>query len=147
MRSSVLLLLVLRLACGAAPNAPHPLTPLTAAEIHAAVGILRNSGRLPAASRFSLIALDEPPKEAVLRGTVLPRRAFAVIYDRAANRTFEGIADLSSGQIASWKEIPGGQPPVGENDSTIADRIVRRSEEHTSELQSPMYLVCRLLLE
>src|SRR5437879_12474503 len=25
-------------------------------------------------------------------------------------------------------------------------RMVRRSEEHTSELQSPMYLVCRLLL-
>src|SRR5436189_3010048 len=25
--------------------------------------------------------------------------------------------------------------------------IVIRSEEHTSELQSPMYLVCRLLLE
>src|SRR5437763_6105413 len=28
------------------------------------------------------------------------------------------------------------------------DRIcTKRSEEHTSELQSPMYLVCRLLLE
>src|SRR5437879_10024225 len=26
-------------------------------------------------------------------------------------------------------------------------RAVVRSEEHTSELQSPMYLVCRLLLE
>src|SRR5437762_8033705 len=26
-------------------------------------------------------------------------------------------------------------------------RIEHRSEEHTSELQSPMYLVCRLLLE
>src|SRR5437879_10653114 len=26
-------------------------------------------------------------------------------------------------------------------------RGTRRSEEHTSELQSPMYLVCRLLLE
>src|SRR5437762_8698190 len=25
--------------------------------------------------------------------------------------------------------------------------VVTRSEEHTSELQSPMYLVCRLLLE
>src|SRR5437763_7235976 len=25
--------------------------------------------------------------------------------------------------------------------------ILERSEEHTSELQSPMYLVCRLLLE
>src|SRR5437762_6130031 len=30
----------------------------------------------------------------------------------------------------------------------VADRhLVSRSEEHTSELQSPMYLVCRLLLE
>src|SRR5437764_5725964 len=28
-----------------------------------------------------------------------------------------------------------------------AIRNRRRSEEHTSELQSPMYLVCRLLLE
>src|SRR5437763_7634051 len=28
-----------------------------------------------------------------------------------------------------------------------AARAVGRSEEHTSELQSPMYLVCRLLLE
>src|ERR671935_552818 len=27
------------------------------------------------------------------------------------------------------------------------ERRVKRSEEHTSELQSPMYLVCRLLLE
>src|SRR5437763_14843080 len=26
-------------------------------------------------------------------------------------------------------------------------RLSERSEEHTSELQSPMYLVCRLLLE
>src|ERR1017187_5449486 len=28
-----------------------------------------------------------------------------------------------------------------------APPLRRRSEEHTSELQSPMYLVCRLLLE
>src|ERR1017187_10595766 len=30
---------------------------------------------------------------------------------------------------------------------TDHDNIEARSEEHTSELQSPMYLVCRLLLE
>src|SRR5437879_8462026 len=29
----------------------------------------------------------------------------------------------------------------------LAPRVIARSEEHTSELQSPMYLVCRLLLE
>src|SRR5437879_11069104 len=29
----------------------------------------------------------------------------------------------------------------------VRGAVVHRSEEHTSELQSPMYLVCRLLLE
>ena len=29
---------------------------------------------------------------------------------------------------------------------SMVDRFPWRSEEHTSELQSPMYLVCRLLL-
>src|SRR5437764_6048248 len=31
--------------------------------------------------------------------------------------------------------------------AACAPSAIRRSEEHTSELQSPMYLVCRLLLE
>src|SRR5437764_10670026 len=31
--------------------------------------------------------------------------------------------------------------------SIAAKAVAPRSEEHTSELQSPMYLVCRLLLE
>src|SRR5437879_11550711 len=38
----------------------------------------------------------------------------------------------------------GGEGPV---DSGRSDLLGGRSEEHTSELQSPMYLVCRLLLE
>src|ERR1017187_10856923 len=38
-----------------------------------------------------------------------------------------------------WR--PFARPPMP------APRRRRRSEEHTSELQSPMYLVCRLLLE
>src|SRR5437879_10616571 len=32
-------------------------------------------------------------------------------------------------------------------DARLPTEKLRRSEEHTSELQSPMYLVCRLLLE
>src|SRR5437879_7573513 len=35
----------------------------------------------------------------------------------------------------------------GEEDFGIVPVEAQRSEEHTSELQSPMYLVCRLLLE
>src|SRR5437763_5117058 len=32
-------------------------------------------------------------------------------------------------------------------EATCVEALAERSEEHTSELQSPMYLVCRLLLE
>src|SRR4051794_41512575 len=39
---------------------------------------------------------------------------------------------------------PTGLPLVG---SVAAGQPILRSEEHTSELQSPVHLVCRLLLE
>src|SRR3712207_8052655 len=42
-------------------------------------------------------------------------------------------------QAGARREVPGAGPPP-------YDRVVR-SEEHTSELQSRQYLVCRLLLE
>src|ERR1017187_8358876 len=37
--------------------------------------------------------------------------------------------------------------PNSISDTNPASGFVRRSEEHTSELQSPMHVVCRLLLE
>src|SRR5262245_13366900 len=80
---------------------------------------------MTASSRFALLTLDEPSKDAVRRELPTPRRAFAVIYDRTANRTSEAIADLTAGTLASWKDIPGAQPPIGSADSALADRIVR----------------------
>src|SRR6202011_6392319 len=38
-------------------------------------------------------------------------------------------------------------PPFAITTALIKRLLAPRSEEHTSELQSPMYLVCRLLLE
>src|SRR5258708_31666811 len=38
-------------------------------------------------------------------------------------------------------------PSHSSSASSICRSLVRRSEEHTSELQSPDHLVCRLLLE
>src|SRR3712207_8908083 len=46
--------------------------------------------------------------------------------------------------IVSFAPLPG--QAVLELDLTLA-RVILRSEEHTSELQSRQYLVCRLLLE
>src|SRR5437762_7040122 len=39
------------------------------------------------------------------------------------------------------------QTDIGSAGAQFTAWIIPRSEEHTSELQSPMYLVCRLLLE
>src|SRR2546425_9734467 len=42
---------------------------------------------------------------------------------------------------------PNGSQPVMRPSSVIGTMTISRSEEHTSELQSLAYLVCRLLLE
>src|SRR2546426_8403494 len=59
--------------------------------------------------------------------------------------------------IVEWQPIVGALPPLddagwqetfGKYKQTPEYRLVNpRSEEHTSELQSPCNLVCRLLLE
>src|SRR5438876_7339899 len=41
----------------------------------------------------------------------------------------------------------GFSTPVSETEYDEAYKLISRSEEHTSELQSPVHLVCRLLLE
>src|SRR5437879_10968198 len=51
-------------------------------------------------------------------------------------------------QVEGWF-VTEGRAYVRVNSVGLRDQehAVERSEEHTSELQSPMYLVCRLLLE
>src|SRR5256885_16376425 len=51
-----------------------------------------------------------------------------------------------SEQIQLRGEI-AGRVLDGSGASVVANAVVTRSEEHTSELQSPCNLVCRLLLE
>src|SRR5437762_10473524 len=57
------------------------------------------------------------------------------------------VFDVTAG---TWKTIVVGGANGGARGYyalDITDPKNPRSEEHTSELQSPMYLVCRLLLE
>src|SRR3712207_8947614 len=48
-----------------------------------------------------------------------------------------------------WGELARAPEPVLEDawQAHLVERILERSEEHTSELQSRQYLECRLLLE
>src|SRR2546426_7567297 len=50
----------------------------------------------------------------------------------------------TSTSFASGTRVPGGASSVTRVPEA---KLVERSEEHTSELQSPCNLVCRLLLE
>src|SRR5688500_20227841 len=58
--------------------------------------------------------------------------------------TFGGRDAARSGAAAS---IEASRAKVQNRSLTITASFPRRSEEHTSELQSPCNLVCRLLLE
>src|ERR1017187_8937202 len=61
----------------------------------------------------------------------------------------EGEARAALGAFPGGLQIGGGinsENARGWLDAGASHVIVTRSEEHTSELQSPMYLVCRLLL-
>src|SRR5256885_13037566 len=48
---------------------------------------------------------------------------------------------------APWREIVSRTALAGDSHNEIEAGQATRSEEHTSELQSPCNLVCRLLLE
>src|SRR2546422_8404047 len=60
-----------------------------------------------------------------------------------------GDAVRPAGEAASGPGVPGLRvtPDELQADRTRRGSLGRRSEEHTSELQSRLHLVCRLLLE
>src|ERR1017187_7252259 len=79
------------------------------------------------------------PRDAILFDHALPRFPYRLFRDSAIG---VGITPRSS-----WQEpLPDGRGSVTHWIYRAA-HVSERSEEHTSELQSPMYLVCRLLLE
>src|SRR5690348_17460339 len=68
----------------------------------------------------------------------------ARLLERRALRLAEPVED----QSAHRRDVPGRRRADGVGASGgERDEGAARSEEHTSELQSPVHLVCRLLLE
>jgi primary-amine oxidase len=106
----------------------HPLDPLSAEEISHAVKILRSLPNFPKAALFSTVVLNEPPKEEVLhyKGEAKFRReAFAIVFDRMKNKTFEAVVDVNSDKMISWKEIPDVQPLVFVSEYDVVPDLVK----------------------
>src|SRR2546429_3374674 len=81
------------------------------------------------------------PYTTLFRSPPFTRKAFAVSRWPFTERLpgFK-LPDTGRSCWIAWLELPGATPACKPNKS-------RRSEEHTSELQSRLHLVCRLLLE
>src|SRR3712207_8061288 len=79
---------------------------------------------------FFFLMIRRPPRSTLFPYTTLFRSGVEVGH---------GDAD-----VVDVRELHGALQGAGKG---VALGIVARSEEHTSELQSRQYLVCRLLLE
>jgi len=93
--------------------ATHPLEPLDEHEFRQTAAILRRDEELGGSWRFAAIELLEPAKEAVKAwrpGDDIPRTAFAVLWNRADNQTWEAVVDLTEDRVVSWTHVPGATP-------------------------------------
>src|SRR3712207_7262471 len=82
------------------------------------------------------------------RSTLFPYTTLFRSEDKAIGRSRGGLSTKvhlacdGQGRLFSVVVTPGQR-----HESTQLEAVLDRSEEHTSELQSRQYLVCRLLLE
>jgi primary-amine oxidase len=111
--------------CSVQGGAAHPLDPLSADEITAAITALRDAKHTDAATRFALIDLDEPAKDAVLAwqpGQPEARAAFVVARkDRIA---YEATVDLATRQVTRWDAIPGVETAILHSEWERAQEVV-----------------------
>src|SRR5256885_2641774 len=72
---------------------------------------------------------------------------FFLMIRRPPRSTLFPYTTLFRSTQVTWANSRGGSGTATGTTSWAASGIALRSEEHTSELQSPCNLVCRLLLE
>src|SRR5258708_10282430 len=82
-------------------------------------------------TRFFFLMIRRPPRSTLFPYTTL-FRSHEVVVDDVTTGALERLQEAERGLLAERAAEDDAQP---------------RSEEHTSELQSPDHLVCRLLLE
>src|SRR3712207_8288414 len=100
--------------------------------------------------------IRRPPRSTLFPYTTLFRsndtfghRAGDQVLRTVASRMEEVVrAGDMVGRLGGDEFVVLLEPVVDESSAVVVgQRVIERSEEHTSELQSRQYLVCRLLLE
>src|SRR5258708_29874176 len=102
------------------------------------------------------VAVLPPPKSLAVPVLLLPEESANVDPDPVASSIFQyptrPLLSAAVDWAPIWVEMPRAELPPRELKSawiwaSLPRLVPSRSEEHTSELQSPDHLVCRLLLE
>src|SRR3712207_6913290 len=84
--------------------------------------------------------IRRPPRSTLFPYTTLFRSRLGVVRVHVNDRDVEPLREVARVARGAALDRIGREP-----DLVVRDHV--RSEEHTSELQSRQYLVCRLLLE
>ncbi len=108
--------------------AQHPLEPLDEDEFRLTAAILRRDNDLTGSWRFASIELREPAKSEVRAwrsGDPVPRSAFAVLWNRADNQTWEATVDLTGDRVLSWMHVPDVTPNFTVDEYHDVDEAMR----------------------
>lgn len=115
----------------------HPLEPLTAEEVAAAVAIVRAEKQVGDTFRFPCVTLHEPPKSVVLSfqvGEPVAREAFLILLDNASGKTYEAIVSLTEQKVTDWTHVPGVQPNIMADELAECEAAVKQHPEFIAAL-------------
>jgi primary-amine oxidase len=121
---------------------PHPLDPLTAAEISEAAAIVRRDRGISDSWRFASIELNEPAKSdlpALESGGLTKREALVVCWNRADGQAYRATVALSTdsltgGTVTAWEHLPGQQPNMTVDEWHECDEMLRAHPAVTAAL-------------
>lgn len=114
----------------------HPLEPLSAEEVQAAVELLKQAGHVNPTTRFVSVSLVEPPKEFVhAQAAVETRKAFVVLFDNGQNACYEVVVSLTASKIESHRHIPHVQPTMTIDEQVECEQAVLASSNFRDALQ------------
>ena len=108
---------------------PHPLHPLTRAEIERGVATLSESGACQGRIAFSSVSLLEPPKDAVKNfapGEPITRiLRFLGVDEHAEEGSFDARVNVSTGELLEVRRRAGVQAPLSGRDFVRAVKITK----------------------
>src|SRR3712207_1798776 len=97
---------------------------------------------------FFFLMIRRPPRSTLFPYTTLFRSEVGDDRRRRGRRVYDGAAGQGApAAVAAELRRDAAQRRADDRRAAAHGRDHLRSEEHTSELQSRQYLVCRLLLE